>query len=71
MGTVDPVQAWWDSLTLVQRREVARTLRDLLNDSRFDGGCNWALPWAELLPFSQQMRLKVHYELTVSGKASQ
>lgn len=59
----DAAMDWWNKLTSAQRLAVASQLPQDLPQPRF--GSDWTLPWDQLLPFTQQLRLQMYHRLIV------
>jgi hypothetical protein len=56
---------WWNKLSREQRLAVASALPQNLPQPGFGAGFDWTLPWEQLLPFTQQLRLQIYRVVVV------
>jgi hypothetical protein len=62
MATNDRVREWWNQLTIQERRAIAGRLP---GEPALEAGCDWSLPWDDLLRFSQRVRLQVYHDRVI------
>jgi hypothetical protein len=60
------VSTWWDGLSIEKRREIGSKLygdRDDADSVKYwSDYWDWSLPWKELVPLGQQMRIHIWYD---------
>lgn len=66
MSPESAVKTWWNALTPTQRREEASNLLDV-KDLQHEWD-DWSVPWNELLPIGQQMKLHMYFDGALQGK---